>query len=84
MTASDIVKELADGFIASIYPDAIPPRQAIEVRLAFYGGMMAMIGRSAQIASEERSEEDAMQEMANTYTAIQERALKLNQERAKA
>lgn len=81
MNASDKVKQIADRYIEAIYGGVCPPMQMIEIRLAFYGGMMAMIGESARIANAEGSEEEAMQKMAETHQAIQSRALKLNQER---
>jgi hypothetical protein len=82
MSANQRIRELVDGYIASAFPGGIPAMQSIEIRLAFYAGMAAMVGENVRIAKTIHDENAAMKAMSDTHQAICERALTLNKERA--
>ena len=84
LSVSDRVKAIADGYINTCFPGTFPPRQAIEIKLAIYGGMMAMFGEMSSIEQKHGDDMDAAAaELEEVRAAISTRALRLNEERSK-
>lgn len=82
--ASERIKTIADSYISACFPGEVPPRQAIEIRLALYAGMMAMMRENSDIIARLGHDEDAaVKELTQVRAALIERASRLNQERTK-
>ena len=81
MSMYERVKEVCDGYIEQCVQAKLPPRQAIEIRLAFYGGMIACFHESALISGME-NEDDAMLKMQEFFDAVKKRGVDLDMERS--
>lgn len=79
MNISEAVKDRAEAYIKKCWPTGCPPLQAIEVKLAFYAGMMAHHELALLIVS--HAPETAEIELEQAITAIIERGTRLNEER---
>lgn len=80
---SDRIREIADSYIRQCFPGVVPPRQAIELKLAIYGGMMAMLRELCSITDRNANNaEECAAEVEDVRNALMERASYLNQARA--
>lgn len=83
MTTSEKIKQHAEGYIAKCWPDGCPPLQAIEVKLAFYAGMRSHYEILLWTLGRHGDDMDAQEaELQETFKAINDRAMQLNEERA--
>ena len=80
---SAMIKEIADSYLRSCYPNGCPAHQAIDIRLALYGGMMAFFKILTQTQEKYANDEDAnVEALSEIYEALTSRAINLNKERS--
>jgi len=78
------IKKEVDGYIECVYPEGIRPMQTIEVKLAFYAGMLTMSNICTELAEAmEGGMLGTAQSVENLIQTVRDRAEKLNDERAK-
>lgn len=77
---SDKAKEAAERYIKLTYPHGCPPKQGIDIKLAFYAGIFEMFCQISEISAA-YDEDDAADRIKELSDEVEQRALKLNDER---
>lgn len=76
---SDKAKKAAERYIRLTFPHGCPPKQGIDIKLAFYAGMFDMYVQMQEVACSD--EVVAVSELEELVSEVKGRALKLNEER---
>ena len=76
------IREAANGYIKACWPEGCGPHQAIEIKLAFYAGMMLMVQQMGEIA-ESGDEEAALVKLEKFVKALEEQSIQLNEDRSR-